>query len=133
MSSEEIFDKIKDQYTQTCSKAEQLTLALFMETGNYQTHIKKLRKLYSQKLALVIDTLSEEAGDFIEIRNTFSGMNVVLKVNSANPSETLKKEAESLGLPVSVIENDLLIFYYNQLPLADIPDLLGSLAILWRS
>lgn len=42
-----IFDEIKDQYTQTCSKAEQLTLALFMEKGYYYTGIRKLRSLYA--------------------------------------------------------------------------------------
>jgi len=128
-----LFSSMAADYSQTCSKLEQLTLAMFMETGNYQTHIKKLRKLYSQKLNLVIDTLSAEAADFIDVRNTYSGMNVILHVTSHKDAETLKKEAESLGLPVSVIENDLLIFYYNQLPLADIPALLTSLAALWKT
>lgn len=128
----ELFSTMAADYSQTCSKLEQLTLAMFMETGNYQTHIKKLRKLYSQKLNLVIDTLSAEAGDFIDVRNTYSGMNVILRVNSDKDTETLKKEAESLGLPVSILEKDLLIFYYNQLPLADIPALLTSLSALWR-
>lgn len=41
----DIFQKIKSNYTQTCSKAEQLTLSLFMENGMYQTNIKKLRSL----------------------------------------------------------------------------------------
>ena len=128
-----LFSTMASDYSQTCSKLEQLTLAMFMETGNYQTHIKKLRKLYSQKLNLVIDTLSAAASDFIEIRNTYSGMNVILKVTSDKDPETLKKEAESLGLPVSVLEDDLIIFYYNQLPLADIPQLLSALAALWKT
>jgi len=128
-----VFSSMASDYSQTCSKLEQLTLAMFMETGNYQTHIKKIRKLYSQKLSLVIDTLTAKAGDFIEVRNTYSGMNLILKVNSDKSPETLKKEAESLGLPVSILEKDIFIFYYNQLPLADIPHLLTSLADLWKT
>ena len=128
-----LFSSMAADYSQTCSKLEQLTLALFMETGNYRTHIKKLRNLYSQKLDLVTDTLDQIASDFIEVRNSSSGMNIVLKVTSSKSSEQLKKEAESLGLPISVLEDDLFIFYYNQLPLAEIPDLLKSLAALWHS
>lgn len=128
-----LFSEIAGDYTQTCSKLEQLTLAMFMETGNYQIHIKKLRKLYSQKLALVTDILTDEASGFIEVHNTYSGINVILKVNHRADIETLKKEAETLGLPVSVLSKELLIFYYNRLPLADIPGLLKALTEKWRA
>ena len=77
-----IFMSMINDYSQTCSKLEQLTLALFMETGNYQTHIKKLRKLYSQKLSAITEIFENRAGDFIEMKNTSSGLNVILKVNS---------------------------------------------------
>ena len=50
----EIFDTIHGDYTQTCSKTEQLTLALYMSRGYYQTNLKKLRTLYSQKLQVVL-------------------------------------------------------------------------------
>ncbi len=129
----ELFSEMAGDYTQTCSKLEQLTLALFMETGNYQTHIKKLRKLYSQKLALVTDVLSAEASDLIQVRSSSSGMNIILRITSGADAKALKKEAENLGLPVSILENDLLIFYYNQLPLEEIPSLLKSLADRWHS
>lgn len=128
----EIFSEMAGDYSQTCSKLEQLTLAMFMETGNYQTHIKKLRKLYSQKLALVTEILNKEAPSFVKVRNTSSGINIILNVNSPKSSEELKKEAESLGLPVSILEDKLLIFYYNQLPLDEIPELLRALTELWR-
>ena len=52
------FNAFRENYTQTCSKTEQLTLALFMERGYYQTGIKKMRRLYSQKLKAVIDAFS---------------------------------------------------------------------------
>ena len=40
----EIFDRIKSKYSQTCSKAEQICLALYMDNGYYYRHIKKCRK-----------------------------------------------------------------------------------------
>ena len=86
-------------YSQTCSKLEQLTLALFMETGSYQTHIKKLRKLYSQKLLAVTEAFERHASDFIEVKNTSSGINILLRVKGQRDVETLKKDADDLGIP----------------------------------
>ena len=129
----DVFTAMAGDYSQTCSKLEQLTLAMFMETGNYQIHIKKLRKLYSQKLSAVTDTLSEHASDFIQIRSSSSGMSILLDVISSKSTEELKKEADTLGLPISSIDEKRFIFYYNHLPLDDIPDLLKDLAALWRS
>lgn len=129
----EMFAPMSRDYSQTCSKLEQLTLAMFMKTGNYQTHIKKIRKLYSQKLSLVCDTLENEASDFIEVKNSDSGMRIILNINSNKDTNILKKEAESLGLQISVIDNNLFMLYYNHLPLADIPALMKLLVNLWRS
>ena len=129
----QLFSSMARDYSQTCSKLEQLTLAIFMETGNYQTHIKKLRKLYSQKLDAVTDVFATKAHNFIEVRNTSSGINIILKVHSPKSIDTLKKEAEDLGLPLVALENDMLMFYYNQIPLAEIPQLLEDLTDTWRA
>lgn len=128
-----LFSSMAQDYSQTCSKLEQLTLAIFMETGNYQTHIKKLRKLYSQKLASVIDVFSRKASGFIDVKNTASGINVILKVHSRKDINTLKKEAENLGIPLIAFEDDMFIFYYNQIPLDEIPQLLEKLTEVWLS
>ena len=59
-------------------------------------------------------------------------MNVILKVHSDKKIDTLKKEAEDLGIPITGIENDFIMFYYNQIPLAEIPQLLTELIRVWR-
>ena len=128
----EIFYPQLKGYSQTCSKLEQLTLAMFMETGAYQTHIRKLRKLYAQKLSLVTDLLRSEASDFIRVRSSASGIAVLLEVSSPKPAEQLKKDAESLGIPVSLNER-LLLLYYNQIPSDEISGCLRRLIHLWRS
>lgn len=64
---------------------------MFMESGHYQTHIKKLRKLYSQKLSAVTDTFAEEASDFVTVKNTSSGISVILNVKSRKTTEELKR------------------------------------------
>lgn len=130
----EIFSGMASDYSQTCSKLEQLTLATFMETGFYQTHIKKLRKLYSQKLSATIDSLTANASDFINIKNTSSGINIMLEIKSDKSSEELQKDAEKTGVPAIIIkENGVLGLYYNQIPLNDIPAVVRELTDIWRT
>ena len=129
-----LFSSMAQDYSQTCSKLEQLTLAMFMESGHYQTHIKKLRKLYSQKLSAVTDTFAEEASDFVTVKNTSSGISVILNVKSRKTTEELKKDAEQLGIPaVPHPKEGLLALYYNQIPLVEIPHLFRTLIEKWRS
>lgn len=128
-----LFSSMAQDYSQTCSKLEQLTLAMFMESGHYQTHIKKLRKLYSQKLSAVIDTFTEEAQDFVTVKNTSSGISVILNVMSDKTTEALKKDAQQLGIPVVPHPKEgLLSLYYNQIPLQEIPELFRTLISRWR-
>ena len=127
----ESFNHQLEGYSQPCSKLEQLTLALFMESGFYQTHIRKLRKLYAQKLALVTDVFRREASDFIRVRNTSSGISVLLETTGARPLSQLKEDAEQFGIPVS-LSSDLLLLYYNQIPLDQIPEVLSALIRRWR-
>lgn len=129
----ELFSSMAGDYSQTCSKLEQLALAVFMETGNYQTHIKKLRKLYSQKLDSVTRVFNEKAQSFIEVKNTSSGINTVLKIHSSKSTAKLKREAEDLGIPLVPLEKNMFIFYYHQIPLAEIPHLLETLIDTWQA
>ena len=130
----QLFQSIRGDYTQTCSKTEQLTLALFMESGYYQTHIKKIRNLYSQKLHAVTKYLST---DFTKVRNTYSGLNVIVEVNSSKNTDILVSESKAVGITaVPVITstgNKTLILYYNQIPLSEIPHAIDELLTRWRS
>jgi len=135
-----IFDTLKNDYTQTCSKAEQLTLALFMEHGYYQTNIRKLRSLYSQKLQTVLNFINTHARELITPINTFSGIHMTLKVNINKNPDVLCKEASEIGVsvvPVSIYTDETkddakpLIFYYNQIPLELMDETLTALVFKW--
>lgn len=129
-----LFSSMANDYSQTCSKLEQLTLAMFMETGHYQTHIKKLRKLYAQKLSATVEIFEKKAKGFIDVKNTDSGINVILKINSYKDNMILKKDAESFGIPiVPLYEQGLVTLTYNQIPLKEIPDVLEKLILKWKN
>jgi GntR family transcriptional regulator/MocR family aminotransferase len=138
-SMADIFQQIKRQYTQTCSKAEQLTLALFMENGYYNTGIKKLRNLYSQKLALTMQCFEKYGNNDVLPVNTQSGINLSLKIKTKKSAEKLCNEAKSIGLlmiPLSELtdqETTSLIFYYSKLPLSSIEASIKEVLELWQT
>lgn len=136
----DIFQRLKKDYSQTCSKMEQLTLSLFMEKGQYQTGIKKLRALCAQKLNLTTSVLTKKGAGFINLSNTSSGVNIIININSTKPSNQLCKEGGSLGIQLSEmssytdIPNEVssLILYFNQIPLDKISSALEELIELWQ-
>ena len=135
----EIFRDIKNQYTQTCSKSEQLTLAFFMEDGYYYTNIKRLRSLYAQKLQAVIQAFARHAAGSVEPVDTQSGISLTVKVHSMKKASLLCSEARSVGLqmvPLSQVSDQstsALIFYYNQIPSERIDECVGRLTDIWFS
>lgn len=136
-----VFDTFKDDYTQTCSKTEQLTLALYMSKGLYQINIKKLRTLYAQKLQAALAAFTRLGSGFIQPVNSSSGVNMLISVKSGKTPSQLCREAESLGisiLPIATFTDAAaestatLIFNYNQIPLSDMNTALQKLIEKWK-
>lgn len=124
------FGKMKKNYTQTCSKAEQLTLSLFMKEGLYQTNIRKLRSLYSQKLGRLTSALEEK--DALKARDTHSGINMILDIRSGKDASLICEESKTQGLNVIPLSDKSIIFYYNQIPLEKIEETADILNNLCR-
>ena len=134
----DIFNEIKNAYTQTCSKSEQLTLALFMEKGYYYTGIKKLRTMNSRKLDMTITAFEKYFRTDVTPIDTRSGITLTIKVKSSRSLPELILLARSLGLemvPISAItdqETTALSFYYSSLPVEIIDQKIKELEGLWR-
>ncbi len=134
----DIFNAIKSDYTQTCSKTEQLTLALFMEDGLYYTNIKKLRNLYGQKLQTALAAFARCAGGFVTPTNTNSGINIILKVRTKKSPAALSDAAREIGVnmqPAAALTDQdtaALIFYYNQIPIGEMDGLIEQLVSKWQ-
>lgn len=124
-----IFEEHLSSYTQTCSKTEQLTLALYMEKGLYQANIKKLRNLYAQKIQVATAALGRFCGDAVTIRSNTSGLHMLLELPDCNEEQLslLHRQAAAEGLPLLAVfpseefsdpqSQRLLIFYYTRIPL----------------
>ena len=83
----EVFDKNRALYSQTCSKAEQLCLAFYMNSGCFYRHIKKLRRLYASKLAVAMN-LFADAGDILEAVDSHSGIALMLRIHSKRSAKS---------------------------------------------
>ena len=129
------------EYSQSCSKAEQLALALFMQKGYYRKGIAKLRRLYSAKLAAANKTFGEHQG--LRVINTNSGINLLLEIveseilpdkKSSPLAAPFVAAARELGIGAFAIPREdvaMVGIYYTRIPLEDIPYLLTRLCRAW--
>ena len=156
----ELFDSIKDEYDQTCSKTEQLTLARFMSEGWYQKNLVRVRDLYGRKLHAALDAIGQygSEGNFISVENTRSGVNIILKIDTharvisegssgSERTEEIRREmtgrliraAGDLGIKIRDVGQlssngqIYLILSYDQIPLEDIPGSVRELIRAFRS
>ena len=142
----DIFRSFMSSYDQTCSKCEQLTLAMFMERGYYYTSIRKMRNLYAAKLQAVLTALRKYAKGFVTPLNTRSGINIILQVNAPAEEDPgaraaeLRNRAAALSLNVAPVtglspsdgENLYMTLYYNQIPLEEIDGCIQKLIDSWQ-
>lgn len=56
----ELYQTRRGEYNQTSSKIEQLALASYMQTGELERQLRRLRKLYSEKSEILLDSLAEQ-------------------------------------------------------------------------
>ena len=126
-----IFLRFRDEYDQTCSKTEQLTLARFMHEGYYQINLRRIRKLYSKKLREMISAISRYGAKdgMMNALSANSGMNVILRIRARDDmTDVLRDAAAAMGnriYSLRELNEDGYIFlnlYYNQIPLGDIDD-----------
>ena len=156
----DLYSRISENYDQTCSKTEQLTLAEFMKRGYYSTNLKHVRKLYSRKQQEALAAVREYGSDggFITAENTQSGINITLRLDThvrviteGRPgrnrsdeiqhelAERLVKAAAHAGAKVRDIEQldhdgrVYLIFSYSQIPLDEVRPAVRAMIAAFKS
>lgn len=121
------YKKIKNNYSQGVSKLEQLTLEKFIKEGFYQKHIKKIRKLYSEKANKITNHIFKNYKNKINVVSDTSGLFLVLEINSNKTEEYLADIFREEGIKATPYKNYLseekikdekhtpkiLIYFYN--------------------
>lgn len=117
-----IFENKSYRYSQTCSKAEQICLALYMEEGYYYRHIKKLRRMYAAKLDTTMKMVKEHGDGILTAEDSHSGIALMLRIKSPLSVEHICKVAKDLGLRMYPVEDmcteeeKIVYFYFYRVP-----------------
>lgn len=108
----ELYEQNSPLYNQAVSTIEQLALAQYMADGHLERQIRRLRKLYHEKKLLFMDTIRRVFGDRVDIKDTESGLHIVLTVKSACTSQDMFRKALERGCRVAPIQN----YYWETVP-----------------
>lgn len=88
-------------YSCTVPVFEQLTLAKFMENGNFDRHINRMKKIYRSRRDLMIKKISEgKLHKIVEITGCDAGMHMLLKVSNGMKQNELVWSAARQGVKV---------------------------------
>lgn len=93
-----LYDKIKYNYTQGCSKVDQLILSKFMREGYYQKHIRRIRRIYAEKSNIITNLIKTKYSDIIKVVSNSSGLYVILEINTKKTELEIVDEIDKMGI-----------------------------------
>lgn len=105
----EVYKKSLHFLMSSCSTITQLTLQAFIETGEYQKHIKKTTKLYRMRRAMLIQKLQAKFGENISVKGEKSGLHFLVSFHVERKESEIKRRAKERGLLLYGISR-----FYNQ-------------------
>jgi GntR family transcriptional regulator/MocR family aminotransferase len=98
-----LLNRYKNQFLHfesTTSILSQLTIAKFMEEGEWNRHIKRMRLVYKRKMQHLVSVLRKEFKQNISIIGEQSGLHVLVKVHLKHSEEWLMERAACHGVKV---------------------------------
>lgn len=133
--------EVLSQYNQTSSKIEQIALAMFMQAGLLEKHIRRMRKVYARKNQLLTDSIREIMGDKVRVTGNDTGLYALLEVNGARTPEELVKMAEEAGILVTPVSDyatygttaryPRILLYYGGISADQIAPAIKKLNLVW--
>jgi len=87
-------------FESTTSLLSQLTMAKFMEEGEWSRHIKRMRLVYKRKMQCIVSELKKHFKQNISIIGEQSGLYVLVKVHLNRTEEWLIERASINGVKV---------------------------------
>lgn len=104
-----LYQKDKTKYAQTASKLEQLALANMMESGDFEKHIRKIRKNYAKKSEFTLKTVNKHLNDMVNVMDAGSGLNILLKLKYFFNEKKLLEILRTYSINISGISEFSLI------------------------
>ncbi|MDM5333768.1 PLP-dependent aminotransferase family protein [Ureibacillus composti] len=78
-------------YNQSVSPVIQWALALFMQSGEFEKHIRRMRKQYQRKHQTLLKSIEQHMGMKVKIVGEKSGLHILLKLNNISNSDLIEK------------------------------------------
>ncbi len=94
-----IYMKQSSYMSSTVSVLEQKMLAEFIRSGSLEIHINRMRKLYKEKRAFLLEEL-KQLGDSIKVIGENAGHHVLIKLKTGRDEGWMCKKALQLGVKV---------------------------------
>ncbi|MET3292060.1 UNVERIFIED_CONTAM: GntR family transcriptional regulator/MocR family aminotransferase [Brevibacillus sp. OAP136] len=94
------YKKYFSHFETPTSLFSQLTMAKFMELGEWSRHIKRMRLVYKRKMLHLVSELKKQFGQKISIIGEQSGLYLLIKVRLNRSEEWLIQQASSYGVKV---------------------------------
>lgn len=119
-----LYKNMKNAYSQGVSIVDQLTLCQFIQDGHYQRHIRRIRRIYSEKSAVLSEFIKKTFGDNIKIISNTSGLFMILQIQTKSTEQELAMALREEGIKAtpygsyekreySPKERLLLLYFYN--------------------
>ena len=80
----------------------QIALAQFIETGEFARHVRKMRETYRVRREIVIETLTRQFGDYLEVVPSIAGLHITALARTASAEEIglIAERAADAGVEV---------------------------------
>lgn len=78
-------------YNQSVSPIIQRAMTLFMQSGEFERHIRRMRKLYQRKHQALLKSIDQYMGTKVEIVGEKSGLHILLKLKGISTIELIEK------------------------------------------
>ena len=85
---------------QSASAIHQRAMAIFMEDGYWESHIRKMRSTYKSKMETLISAIEKSFENNIDIVGKESGLYVLLRVKNGYTEQQLIQKASEKGVKV---------------------------------
>jgi len=83
---------------QSTSVNMQRAMAIFMEEGYWDKHLRKMRKVYKHKFEQALETIQQIMGNKVAVTTQASGLSVLVKVNTDLSEEILVQKAKEADI-----------------------------------
>ena len=130
-------------YDQLASPIFQHALRMFMQAGDFERHMRRMKNVYQRKHALLLEAIERSFGSRAEVIGAGSGLHILLRVRNARSEAQLLESARTVGIrvyPASIyaISPDLaalptILLGFGGIREEEIAEAIGLLADAWNT